>query len=85
MVLVGHTLEHATDGALKACLHRVTRAESAGHGPIGSSDSVLPSRQSLVLKLRADDDGVSLGPFLTYFHLNLPVLLYFWLILGLWQ
>jgi hypothetical protein len=41
IVMVGHTLEHATSGVLRACLHRIEPSTS------------MPERTSLAFKLRA--------------------------------
>eukprot|EP01043_Picozoa_sp_COSAG02_P034034 COSAG02_NODE_2358_length_9064_cov_12.658003_3_plen_973_part_00 len=52
MVLLGHTLEVATAGKLKACIHRVRCSSTPG---------CASRRQSLVFKLRADDDVMVTG------------------------
>ena len=52
MVLLGHTLEVATAGELKACIHRVR---------CNSPSGCATRRQSLVFKLRADDDVMIKG------------------------
>lgn len=51
IVLVGHTMEAATGGVLKASQHRVQRSVDAPR-------SVPSSRQSVVFKFRAADDTV---------------------------